>query len=124
MNAFRIRRIVRRALRPALLAGIAVLLFLPLRGLIAPPSAGPVVPGLFQAVPNGPGHPKIQSVLTHLAAIERFQGREAAGLYANRRKIDLSDGSVRVVSVVQSPGHVRSMTQAAAFIRGPNTKPT
>ena len=118
MNAFRIRRIVRRALRPALLAGIAVLLFLPLRGLIAPPSAGPVVPGLFQAVPNGPGHPKIQSVLTHLAAIERFQGREAAGLYANRRKIDLSDGNVRVVSVVQSPGHVRSMTQAAAFICG------
>jgi hypothetical protein len=117
MTAFRIRRIARRALRPALLAGVAVLLFVPVRALIAPASPDPGIPGVTATVPDDAGHPKIQSALTRLAAIARVQGREAAGLYALQRKMDWRDGSIRVVSVVNNIGGARITARTSAAVR-------
>jgi hypothetical protein len=119
MNAPRLRRAVGRTLRFGLLAGIAVFLFVPVRALIAPQSAVPGAVRFAAQEPVPPEHPKIQSALTRLADLARRQGSDAAALYARQRKMDWSDGRVRVVTMADSAGgaHTASLTAAALRLR-------
>ncbi len=117
MIALRFRRFARRTLRLGLLAGIAVLLFVPVRGLIAPQTVVPGSVRIAAAAPAGAGHPKIQSALTRLADIQRLKGPGAAALFARQRKMDLNNGLVRVVTVAKTIGGLQSAVQMAAAVR-------
>ncbi len=117
MNAPRLRRAARRTLRLVLPAGIAVLLFVPVRALVAPQAVSPGVVRIAADTPAWSENPKIQSALTRLADVGRRQGPEAASVFARQRKMDWRDGRVRVVTVAQTIGGVRSAALAAAAIR-------
>ena len=117
MNAPRLGRAARRALRLVLPAGIAVLLFVPVRGLIAPQAISPGIVRIAADTPAWPDNPKIQSALTRLADVGRRQGPDAAAVFARQRKMDWRDGRVRVVTVAQTIGGVRNASLAAAAIR-------
>jgi hypothetical protein len=117
MNAPLLTRLARRILRFGLPAGIAVLLFVPVRALVLPQTA---VPGAVRIAADGPvlpGHPKIQSSLTRLLEIERTQGAEAAAAYARQRKMDWRDGRVRVVTLAENIGGLQTAALTTAAIR-------
>ena len=117
MNAPRLIRLARRILRFGVPAGIAVLLFVPVRALVMPQTAVPGVVRIAADRPAPSGHPKIQSSLTRLLEIERTQGAEAAAAYARQRKMDWRDGRVRVVTLAENVGGPQTAALTTAIIR-------
>lgn len=117
MNAPRLTRFTRRILRFGVPAGIAVLLFVPVRALVMPQTAVPGAARIAADGPVPPGHSKIQSSLARLLEIERAQGAEAAAAYARQRKMDWRDGRVRVVTLAENIGGPRTAALTTAAIR-------
>jgi hypothetical protein len=104
-------KVSRRISRFAVIAAAAGLIFAPTGAIPAP------VPAASSQAPAAPGHPKMSSALTRLAAIRASEESGAGEAFAKNRKIDYRDGMVRIVAEMNSPVSTLSGQAAASILK-------
>ncbi|MCX6561511.1 MAG: S8 family serine peptidase [Candidatus Aminicenantes bacterium] len=98
MHATRHALRFRRAWMISLAVVSAALLFKPGTARLQEPPQPPAMDLSPSMLPVRESHPKMQTALARLAAIEEREGSEAAAAFAQRRRMTWSDGGVRVIT--------------------------